>query len=66
MADEKYGNMPNNSSRKTRGSDKFSDTDSGKMGSNHGATGGLKKSSEMRADVVKTPTTDNRYPDGLA
>ena len=65
MAEHGYGEanarMPN-----AKGSTKHSDTDSGAMGSNHGATGGLKKSDEMRADVVKTPTTKNRYPHGLA
>ena len=36
------------------------------MGTNKGASGGLKKSDEMRADVTKSPTTTNRYPRGLA
>ena len=57
----KHGRMPNESK-----SGKYSDTDSGSMGSNHGATGGLKKSNEMRADVVKKPSTKNPYPDGMA
>jgi hypothetical protein len=61
--DDKYGNMPNNSKK---GSTQHSDTDSGKMGSNHGATGGLKKSNDMRADVTKTPDNKNPYPRGLA
>ena len=60
-----YGSnsMPN--SGKSSGANR-SDTDSGSMGSNKGATGGLKKSDEMRADVTKKPTTTNRYPHGLA
>ena len=64
MPKDKYGNMPNNSSGNRSG--RMSDTDSGKGGSNHGATGGLKKSSEMRSDVTKTPTTKTMYPNGLA
>lgn len=57
MAKHSYSKMPNEGKAK-----------SGKMmyGTNKGATGGLKKSSEMRADVVKTPTTTNRFPEGLA
>lgn len=57
----KNSRMPN-----SKGGTKHSDTDSGAMGSNKGATGGLKKSNEMRADVTKKPTTTNRYPNGLA
>ncbi len=60
---EKYGGMPNNSKK---GSTKYSDTDSGSMGSNKGASTGLKKSSEMRADVTKQPSNKNPYPNGLA
>ncbi len=63
MAGDKYGNMPNNSKK---GSTKYSDTDSGSMGSNKGASTGLKKSSEMRADVTKQPSNKNPYPNGLA
>ncbi len=37
-----------------------------KSGTNTGATGGLKKSSEMRSDVTKTPTHPNHFPNGLA
>ncbi len=59
---KKYGRMPNAGKK----SGNYSDTDSGSMGSNKGATGGLNKSSEMRADVTKTPSTTNRYPNGLA
>ena len=61
----KYGSnsMPN--SGKASGANR-SDTDSGSMGSNKGATGGLNMSSEMRADVTKKPTTTNRFPKGLA
>ncbi len=61
---DETGNMPNNS--KSNRSGKLSDTDSGSMGSNKGATGGLSKKSDMRADVVKTPNTKNMYPNGLA
>ncbi|MGI9251141.1 MAG: hypothetical protein ACR2PR_08085 [Pseudohongiellaceae bacterium] len=39
---------------------------SGKMGSNHGMSTGLKKSNEMRSDTMKTPNTKNMYPNGLA
>lgn len=53
--------MPNSAK-----SGKHSDTDSGAMGSNKGATGGLRKEDAQRADVMKKPTTTNRYPDGLA
>ena len=44
----------------------YSDTDSGSMGSNMGKSTGLKISNEMRSDTTKTPTTTNRYPNGLA
>ena len=59
-----YGNsrMPNKSS----GGGKHSDTDSGSMGSNHGASTGLRKSNEMRSDTTKAPSNKNRYPNGLA
>ncbi len=43
-----------------------SDADSGAMGSNHGATGGLKMSNEMRPDSKGPVSTDNPYPNGLA
>ena len=62
MAD-KYGSMPNNSKK---GSTKHSDTDSGAMGSNKGASTGLKKATDMRADVTKQPSNKNLYPNGLA
>lgn len=58
-------NMPNSG----KGGGKHSDTDSGSMGSNHGATSGLKVTppgSGIRADTKKSPTTTNRYPNGLA
>lgn len=54
--------MPNSGKGRT----KHSDTDSGSKGSNHGATGGLNKSNEMRSDTTKTPSTTNRYPNGMA
>lgn len=57
---EQNARMPNKSNAK------YSDTDSGSRGANHGATGGLKKSNEMRSDVTKTPDTTNRYPRGLS
>ncbi len=37
-----------------------------KGGSNKGASTGLKKSDEMRADVTASPSNKNPYPDGLA
>lgn len=46
-----------------------SDTDSGSMGSNKGATSGLKVTppgSGLRSDTKKQPSTTNRYPNGLA
>ena len=43
-----------------------SDTDSGSGGSNHGASTGLMKSNEMRADVTNQVSNDNPYPDGMA
>lgn len=46
-----------------------SDTDSGSMGSNKGATTGLKVTppgSGIRSDTKKSPTTTNRYPNGMA
>ena len=58
----KHYGMPNSG----KGGGKHSDTDSGAGGSNKGATGGLKKSSEMRSDTTKTPDTTNRYPNGMA
>ena len=54
--------MPNSGKSGT----KHSDTDSGSMGSNKGASTGLKKSDEMRADVTKQPSNKNPYPNGLA
>lgn len=60
---DKNANMPNNAPKNRSAG---GDADSGSMGSNHGATGGLKKSNEMRADVTKTPNTKNMYPKGLA
>ena len=51
---------------KSKGSGKYSDTDSGSMGSNKGASTGLKKSTEMRGDVTKQPSNKNLYPNGLA
>lgn len=38
----------------------------GGMGSNTGKSTGLKVSNEMRSDTTKTPTTTNRYPNGMA
>lgn len=34
--------------------------------SDHGKTGGLRKSNEMRSDVTKSPTTKHPYPHGMA
>jgi len=59
MAKDKYSS--NNTGK--------SDTGSGKMGSNHGATTGLKVTppgSGIRADTKKAPSTTNRYPEGMA
>lgn len=33
---------------------------------NHGASTGLRKSNEMRADVTKAPSNKNPFPHGLA
>ena len=49
--------MPNEGKAKSSG---------GMVGTNKGATGGLKKSSEMRSDVTKTPDTKNLFPEGLS
>ncbi len=62
---EHYGKdarMPN----KAKTSGKYSDTDSGSMGSNKGASTGLSKKSDMRADVTKAPSNKNPFPDGMA
>ncbi len=49
--------MPNEGGGKTKRA---------KGGSNTGASTGLKKSSEMRADVTRQPSNKNPYPHGLA
>ena len=54
--------MPNSK----KGGTKHSDTDSGSMGSNHGATTGLRQENKLRPDTLKSPSTDNRYPNGMA
>lgn len=64
MPKDNYGNMPNNSKKNRSGT--LSDTDSGAGGSNKGASTGLKKSNEMRADVTKQPSNKNQFPNGLA
>lgn len=48
------------------GSMRGGDADSGSMGSNKGASTGLKKSNDMRADMTKQPSNKNPYPNGLA
>jgi len=67
MPDSKYGNMPNNSKK---GSTQYSDTDSGKMGSNHGSTGSLKNApaggSPGKVGTMNKVNTKNMYPNGLA
>lgn len=53
----KHSKMPNTgggSSKRAKG------------GTNTGANTGLKKSSEMRADVTATPSSKNPFPNGLA
>lgn len=60
MPKGKYGRMPNEGKK---GGDMGG---SGKAGSNHGKTGGLRKENSQRADVMKKPTTTNRYPNGLS
>ncbi len=56
----KYGNDPSKSSH-------GSGHKPGKgMGTNKGASTGLKKSDEMRADVTAQPSNKNPYPNGLA
>ena len=59
---KKGGRMPNSSKGRTR----HSDTDSGSMGSNHGATGGLRREAGTNQGATKKPTTTNRFPNGLA
>lgn len=58
----KDARMPN----KSKSGKGYSDTDSGSMGSNKGASTGLKKESSQRADVTAKPGTKNPYPNGLA
>lgn len=53
--------MPNQSK-----SGKYSDTDSGSMGSNHGASTGLRKEDKIRADTLRAPSNKNLFPNGLA
>ena len=56
----KYGShskMPNEGKAKGGG---------GMKGTNTGATGGLQKKTDLRADVTKKPTTTNRFPEGMA
>ncbi len=62
--------MPNEDSRYSGDSMKGGGYGSGGgmkgSGGNTGASTGLKKSDEMRADVTKQPTNKNPYPKGLA
>lgn len=58
---DKYGKMPN-----SKGSSKSSDADSGKMGSNHGKTGGLRQEAGTNQGAMDKPNTKNMYPNGLA
>lgn len=43
-----------------------SDAGSGKKGSNHGATTGLRQENKLRPDTLKAPSTTNRFPNGMA
>lgn len=66
MARHKYGSganarMPNQSK-----STKHSDTDSGSMGSNHGASTGLRQETGLRSDTLKQPSNKNPFPNGMA
>lgn len=65
MAHKNYGGgrMPNASKK---GGMKYSDTDSGSMGSNHGSSTGLRQENKLRADTTKQPSNKNPYPDGMA
>ena len=38
----------------------------GPGGTNRGKSGGLRKEDSQRADVMKKPSTTNRYPNGLS
>lgn len=55
----KHSKMPNEG-KKGRGKI------GGKGATNTGASTGLKKSDDMRADVTKQPSNKNPYPRGLA
>lgn len=70
--DKKGGKMPSKSSHYTGGNTvggkgKGSGSSMAPPGaSNTGASTGIKKKDDMRADVTKQPTNKNPYPDGLA
>ncbi len=64
MAKHKYdgGRMPN----EKKGGMNYSDTDSGSMGSNSGASTGLRKEDKIRPDTLKAPSNKNPFPNGMA
>ena len=57
-----YGKMPNEG----RGGSSHNSGDGNKGKTNTGASTGLRKSDEMRADVMKQPSNKNPYPKGLS
>lgn len=54
--------MPN----KSKGSTKYSDTDSGAGGANHGKSTGAMKTTSQRKDTVGQVSNKNPYPRGLS
>jgi hypothetical protein len=56
----KNARMPN------KGSTKYSDTDSGAGGANHGKSTGARKTTSQRKDTVGQVSNENRYPRGLS
>ena len=61
----KHGYTKGNKS--AHGSKKGGDADSGKMGSNSGATGGLKSAPANGGNgTMSKPSTRNPYPNGMA
>lgn len=55
--------MPNESKSKNMD---YSKSDSKGMGSNEGASTGLKHENSQRKDVMATPSNKNPYPHGMA
>ncbi len=63
----RHSRMPNESSGKGNHRHKASQSSIGNNSpTNTGASTGLKKSNEMRSDVLKPPSNKNPYPKGLA